>query len=54
MRGFGGWNPGVSLSAIRCPAEQHADGTITAKGPIPEGFFTACPHPAPALDAAAP
>ena len=24
------------------PAEQHADGTVTAKGPIPEVFFAAC------------
>jgi len=24
------------------PAEQHADGSITAKGPIPEVFFAPC------------
>jgi hypothetical protein len=25
------------------PAEQHADGSITARGPIPEVFFAECP-----------
>lgn len=29
-------------STWAAPAEQHADGSITAKGPIPEVFFTEC------------
>jgi hypothetical protein len=41
--------------AARAPAEGHADGTITAKGPIPERFFAECPpHPATPPGAASP
>jgi hypothetical protein len=37
------------------PAEGQADGTITAKGPIPEGFFAEYPpHPATPPGAASP
>jgi hypothetical protein len=32
------------------PAEQHADGTITAKGPIPEVFCAQCPPALPARE----
>jgi hypothetical protein len=35
------------------PAEQHADGSITAKGPIPEVFFAACPPGPSARDTSA-
>jgi hypothetical protein len=36
------------------PAEQHADGTITAKGPIPEAFFAQCCLETSSCEASAP
>src|SRR5438552_3741445 len=40
-------NPQAFDPTWMTPAESHADGTITAKGPIPEPLFVEGPAPAP-------